>query len=1004
MFTRNFKQLSKLDVSIAGGKGASLGEMAQAGISVPPGFVVLSGAFEQFVEETGIRADIESVLGKVKHNDTNSVERASEKIQGIILSEGMPKDIATEIKKEFKKLNAKFVAVRSSATAEDSSSAAWAGQLETYLNTTEKDVLTNVKRCWASLFTPRAIFYRFEKGLQKQFISVAVVIQKMVQSEVSGISFSVHPVTEDYNQLIIEAGFGLGEAIVSGSVTPDSYVVKKKELEIEDITVSTQSRMLVKAKQGNEWKSVPEKVGAKQKLSKPEILKFAKLVIAIEKHYGFPCDIEWAKEGSNFYITQSRPITTLSKQNYSVPPAIVFKKSYSRDTSLFMQGLWAQGLVQGVKDRFGWNNPHLPLVAHFVNEGTVEIWEHKDAIAWFMDKLLEENKKGTQFLERILKEYKPLLAQLKEIHTKGNRLSKKDLEVYTKLVYEAALDMTLFFYTGVDERSPVKAKKIAVQARKEGDFFAENDTFIRNYIIKLAQVSEECASVVLPEEIAKIPNTKILKRRVKQLLLVDGQNQYMGSLESFSKKNSQFIFEKIKVDQGQKNISGQVAYKGLVRGRVRIVKNKTHMGEVKVGDILVSPMTTPDFLPAMQKAAAFVTDEGGVTCHAAIVAREMKKPCIIGTKIATEVLKDGDLVEVDADNGVVRKLENASESVYSKLFSRDFCLASVEAWVRGESTNPKGWTQFKQPFLPYIVTERSDDTVHFYYDMRGVAWIQDLLVHQAKEENNFLKKIEKTILEKLKYIRPIYETGRILKLPELKKFLRELEAGYPWFEAMWWYCQMDAEKIKGLDIKNIQKVRALTDVLCNGSDTVIRKSLAEIYPQLGNAAVSLGSKEIFFGNIPGRKILEKRDTGYFFANDRLFVGANKADVEKKLNIVFEKEVAQNKTEEFKGEIAQKGKVIGKVRRVMGHKQINDLKEGEVLVSPMTIPDFLPAIKKAVAIVTDEGGLTCHAAIIARELRKPCIVGTKIATEVLKDGDMVEVDADNGVVKIITKSK
>lgn len=210
---RNFNNLSKDDTGIAGGKGASLGEMTQAGIPVPPGFVVLSNAFEKFLEETDLNVEIDAALESVNHKEIHTVEDASEKIKALILEAKMPKDIANEIKKFFKELDAKYVAVRSSATAEDSSTAAWAGQLDSFLNTTENNLLEKVQRCWASLFTPRAIFYRFEKDLHKQKISVAVVVQKMVESEVSGIAFSVHPVTQDRNQLIIEAGFGLGKPL-----------------------------------------------------------------------------------------------------------------------------------------------------------------------------------------------------------------------------------------------------------------------------------------------------------------------------------------------------------------------------------------------------------------------------------------------------------------------------------------------------------------------------------------------------------------------------------------------------------------------------------------------------------------------------------------------------------------------------------------------------------------------------------------------------------------------
>ncbi|MBS3116747.1 PEP/pyruvate-binding domain-containing protein [Candidatus Woesearchaeota archaeon] len=311
-FIRPFTAITKKNVDLAGGKGASLGEMTHAGFPVPPGFVILSATFDQFIDKTGIKEDIDATLHSVDHKEVHTIENASEKIKGIIMSKKMPEEIAEQIIKSFSDLKLKLVAVRSSATAEDSSAAAWAGQLDTFLNTTQVNLLENVKKCWASLFTTRAIFYRFEKGLHDQQISVAVVVQKMVNSEISGIAFSVHPVTQDRNQLIIEAGFGLGESIVSGQITPDSYVVEKKQMKIFDVNISEQKRALYrKEKGGNEWKELSSKEGGKQKLSNEQILELSKLIINIEKHYGFPCDIEWAYEKGKFYITQSRPITTL---------------------------------------------------------------------------------------------------------------------------------------------------------------------------------------------------------------------------------------------------------------------------------------------------------------------------------------------------------------------------------------------------------------------------------------------------------------------------------------------------------------------------------------------------------------------------------------------------------------------------------------------------------------------------------------------------------------------
>ncbi len=251
-YTFDLKEITKKDTAIAGGKGASLGEMINAGISVPPGFVILAGAFDRF-------------YGSV-----------------------FPENLAKEILAEFKKLKTKYVAVRSSATAEDSSNAAWAGQLESYLNTTEKNLIKSVEKCWASLYSPRVISYRTQKGLNKKKISVAVVIQKMIQSEISGVCFTAHPVTKDKNQMVIEAGYGLGEAIVGGKITPDTYVLDKKTIGVGHLSIE-----------------------GKQKLSDKQIIKLAELCQKIEKLFKYPQDIEWAFAKGKIYILQSRPITTI---------------------------------------------------------------------------------------------------------------------------------------------------------------------------------------------------------------------------------------------------------------------------------------------------------------------------------------------------------------------------------------------------------------------------------------------------------------------------------------------------------------------------------------------------------------------------------------------------------------------------------------------------------------------------------------------------------------------
>ena len=228
------------------------------------------------------------------------------------------------------------MAVRSSATAEDSAVASWAGELETYLNTTEKNLLENIKKCWSSLFTQRALFYAFEKqvftkkhqqkiraGTSKMKdsypVSVAVVVQEMVHSEISGICFTVHPVTENRNQMVIEAGYGLGEAIVGGKITPDTYVIdkakarSKSQKSILDKNISEQSMMIIRKGAGIKEVDVPKGKRSVQKITDRQIAELAIICLKIEKHYNFPQDIEWALEKGKFYVTQSRPITTLSR-------------------------------------------------------------------------------------------------------------------------------------------------------------------------------------------------------------------------------------------------------------------------------------------------------------------------------------------------------------------------------------------------------------------------------------------------------------------------------------------------------------------------------------------------------------------------------------------------------------------------------------------------------------------------------------------------------------------
>lgn len=789
MLVKNFKQLSKSDVIIAGGKGASLGEMTQAGIQVPPGFTILAKAFEKFLEETDLNVEIEAILDSVNHKEMHTIKNASEKIEALILEAKMPKDIADEIQKFFKNLNSKYVAVRSSATAEDSASAAWAGQLESYLNTTEENLLENVKKCWASLFTPRAIFYRFEKDLHKQKISVAVVVQKMVESEKSGVVFSVHPVTQDRNQLIIEAGFGLGEAIVSGQITPDSYVVEKQPRRIIDKNVQTQSRGLYRAESGgNKWRDIPKEQGEKQVLSDKEILELSEIILKIESHYGFPCDIEWAFEKGKFYIVQSRPITTISTSGDLKKSNVVsrFKNSLrgrevtkqEGNFSLLLLGTGIGGCLQPFSKKYNFDfgqwifcvegkhgivffdlgryvDTTFSVYKKFIDQdGEIEeysdfkkLWEQTNDLYTSnppaMLRGLEDNKLedliiksfeigrgligSSVFCESIDEtQVKTYYRQIDSEGDFGTFFTHAAKPVFDSFALRAdksilqnphspELQYVLCDYYLAPATSEVNKKigdliserggleKISEEADRIQNEIIENKKAIDGFRLSLneelsdlfdfMQISMYIRDIrrdplqkvftvlsnaireffyrkgIRPEDAAfglysdflhglhKSPEySQEIERRKKQGVTVFFSDEEIIFEYGEVKEKAQALFKAM--DKGTSlRLLGNVAYQGSARGVVKIILNENDFPKFRTGEILVTSMTRPEFVPLMKKAAAVITDEGGITCHAAIVSRELKIPCIIGTKNATRVLNDGDFVEIDAENGTVTILK-----------------------------------------------------------------------------------------------------------------------------------------------------------------------------------------------------------------------------------------------------------------------------------------------------------------------------------------------------------
>ncbi len=668
---RNFTGLNKGDAGLAGGKGASLGEMTQAGIPVPLGFVVLAGSFEQFLKETDLNVEIDSILNSVNHKEIHTVEFASEKIQGLILAVKMPEDIEIEIKKEFKLLSTKYVAVRSSATAEDGQDHAWAGQLDSYLNTTEADLLNKVQRCWASLFTPRAIFYRFEKGLDTTKISVAVVVQKMVESEISGIAFSVHPVTQDYNQLIIEAGCGLGEAIVSGQITPDSYVVEKQPRNISDINISEQERGLYKIEGGgNEWKDIPTSEGARQKLSGKQILELSEIILGIENHYGFPCDIEWAYEKEKFYIVQSRPITTLTQktEENKKKGESVWQKTVERKQSVYIMTLSLRIYNQQLKEISGFGySQTLCINQHGMGTLYRDAQEIEQSKQHFLNIIKNDPTKIREWYTIAQQKLDEAQALIKEVKTPGYTF--RPFEEFEPKFIE------IFSYSTIFVFMILEAINSAIE-KGEKDYYEEAKELFEK--LRSQTAYPQLMSEIFPHYFSLVAKKNKLTEAEAQLLdanefedVLNGKKVDITDLEKrdafaaflFNPEDKSYQLSTNESDYAQilethnkdvKEITGQIAFKGKAQGKVRIINVAADMKGFEEGDILVSINTSPTLMPAIMKAAAIITDEGGIMCHASIISRELKKPCIIGTKNATKVLKDGDIVEVDADNGVVK--------------------------------------------------------------------------------------------------------------------------------------------------------------------------------------------------------------------------------------------------------------------------------------------------------------------------------------------------------------
>src|SRR5947209_4361368 len=337
-----FLPFASLQVSLssAGGKGANLAALALAGFNVPPGFVLNTAAYRAFVDANAIQSRLLELASSVAPDDPLSLDNASAQIHDLFTQGSMPAEVARSLEAAYADLSAQAVAVRSSATAEDLPGLSFAGQQETYLNVLGVAALREaVLQCWASLWTARALGYRARNRIPAGEVALAVVVQQMIASDVSGVMFTANPLTGRRDEIVIDASFGLGEAIVAGQVEPDHYVVDARSMQPTTRKLGAKA-LAILPRAGGGTERVAQANAGRQALSDEQMELLAFIGQRVQAHFGSPQDVEWAIAGGDIYLLQSRPITSL----YPLPD----QPANPDDERLY----FSMNVVQGMLDPF----------------------------------------------------------------------------------------------------------------------------------------------------------------------------------------------------------------------------------------------------------------------------------------------------------------------------------------------------------------------------------------------------------------------------------------------------------------------------------------------------------------------------------------------------------------------------------------------------------------------------------------------------------------------------
>jgi phosphohistidine swiveling domain-containing protein len=341
-------------------------------------------------------------------------------------------------------------------------------------------------------------------------------------------------------------------------------------------------------------------------------------------------------------------------------PKNIYHQEFARDFSIIMEEVWFYALTDGLKKYLGFKNLGAGKISPLVfysHDGLIEVWSDSKLIKQTLKKIDTLSKQKPELFFEILEDYEKQLAIFNKIFKSQKLKSTPELQKFIKLIFEIITPYTLMYYLSAHKLGGRSLNNYANQLRQTDSFYDDCDRFLRKSLLAIYPQLKNLENIVVSAEVAKIPSPKTLVARHKNFVFIPGHTKESQTLTAFQLANKNYNFAFPKFSPNAKIIKGKTAFKGRVTGKVEVIFNKARIKDFKRGHILVSPMTTPDYLPAMKKASAFVTDEGGITCHAAIIARELKTPCVIGTKIATKILKGGDLVEVDANQGIIKILK-----------------------------------------------------------------------------------------------------------------------------------------------------------------------------------------------------------------------------------------------------------------------------------------------------------------------------------------------------------